>query len=143
MGCWWCQTCPHPPIPFRRKNKALDYSVDEEKNIKLNSTEIRELMSLGYFFGKVRNGVVAEGPQDHTFQTPIRQLFEMKEQAKREKNKILTEAVKRVLNSIYGKTCEKDHTSSFHIFTRELCGGRHILWVGSPCLLQLWHVLMK
>ncbi|PAA48597.1 hypothetical protein BOX15_Mlig030240g1 [Macrostomum lignano] len=83
----------------------------------LCSVDIQEIVRMGGKILKIYSGIVYEKNYDFSpFQNYITNLFEMRKVFKKENNEAGSELVKTLLNSLYGKTVQRDITFTTHLW---------------------------
>jgi hypothetical protein len=84
----------------------------------LNSVDIQEIVRVGGVIERIYEGVIYEKNLDESpFRSYIENLFALRKKYKEEGNKVGDELIKLLLNSLYGKTVQKDIVSSIHVWS--------------------------
>ena len=83
----------------------------------MNSVDIQEIVRCGGEIFNIYDGIIYEENYDVSpFRSYIEKLFDLRKKFKKEGNKVGDELIKLLMNSLYGKTVQKDITTSNHIW---------------------------
>lgn len=83
----------------------------------LNSVDIQEIVRCGGEICNIYDGIIYEENYDASpFRSYIEMLFNLRKKFKEEGNKVGDELIKLLMNSLYGKTVQKDITTLNHIW---------------------------
>jgi len=86
----------------------------------LTSVDIQEIVRCGGKILKIYDGIVySEIYTESPFKSYVKKMFEYRLKFKSEKNDVADSLVKLLLNSLYGKTFQKDIVTTSHVWSEE------------------------
>jgi len=86
----------------------------------LNSVDIQEIVKAGGEILKIHDGFIYEKNYEVSpFRSYVQKLFELRMKYKAEKNDVGERLIKLLLNSLYGKTVQRDYITTRHLWTTE------------------------
>lgn len=105
------------------KEKIKNYEVCRFRNGKitdtLTSVDIQEIVRSGGTILKIYEGIVYENNfKISPFKSYIEKLFNQRLEAKKQKDEVQDSLIKLLMNSLYGKTVQKDITKTGHLWNR-------------------------
>ena len=110
------------PVPAKDKINKIDLIRFRNGEIfdTLNSVDIQEIVRCGGKILKIYDGIVyEENYKISPFREYVEKLFNLRLKYKEEKNTVGSDLIKLLLNSLYGKTVQKDILTSNHLWNRK------------------------
>ena len=110
------------PVPAKDKINKIDLIRFRNGEIfdTLNSVDIQEIVRCGGKILRIYDGFVYE---ENYVKSPFREyvenLFDLRLKYKEEKNTVGSDLIKLLLNSLYGKTVQKDILTTNHLWNRK------------------------